>query len=176
EVDRNAAIHFPARCIERRLRLLPVIDEAHERLHVPLWLYRAAHHPEARVRGAIARDEPGDDGVERTLAGPDLIGVAGLQREPGSAILQTDARPRDHDARAEAHVVRLDERHHHAVRVGSGQIHRPGSRRRAVLEILSAAALDQAGAAREGSWIEELSRRYLHSPEIAYVVIEACKR
>src|SRR5262249_24529833 len=147
EIDRESAVDLPPRRIEHGLRLLSIVEQPHEGLHMPLGLYRAAHHADGRVGLAGAGDEPRDDGMERTLAATDEIWMPSSERKAGAAILQADAGARHDDAGAEAHVVRLDERDHHAVRVRRGEIDRSGARRRAVLEILRALAIDQTGAA-----------------------------
>jgi hypothetical protein len=46
----------------------------------------------------------------------------GVQAEAVAAVLQADAEVRLHAARAEAHVIALDEADHHAVLVGGRQV------------------------------------------------------
>ena len=60
--------------------------------------------------------------MEGALARRDVVRVAGLQREAEAAVLQRDACARHDDAAAEAPVVRLDERDHHAVGVGGAEV------------------------------------------------------
>ncbi len=57
------------------------------------------------------------------------FGCAGVERESGTAVLQPEAVPGQHDPRAEAHVVRLDQADHHAVRVGRRQVDRAAAGR-----------------------------------------------
>ena len=61
-----------ARAVGRaRDQKVPVIwvQHADEGLKVALWLHVAAHHAEAHLRFAVARQKGRDDGVERPLAG-----------------------------------------------------------------------------------------------------------
>ena len=154
EIDRHSTDHLPPRRVERSLRIHAVRQKTHERLHVARRLDRAAHDAERRKRRAILREESGNDRVERPLAAPDLVRVAALEREPDTAILQADAGTRNDDARAESHVVRLDQRHHHPGCVGGAQVNGAAVRRLARAEILRALRIDQAGARREIIGIE----------------------
>src|SRR5947207_14359944 len=101
-------VHAPARAVDCRLRVLAVIDDAREDLHMALRLHGAAHQAEGRDRFAVLGDEGRDDRMERPLLRPDLVGMALGRDEAGSAILQRNAGARYDDARAEAGVVRLD--------------------------------------------------------------------
>ena len=89
----------------------------------------AAHHAEAHQRPAVTRDKCGDDRVERPLARANAIGMIRREHESVPAILHGDARAGDDDAAAEAVVVRLNQRDHHAVRIGGGEINRAAALR-----------------------------------------------
>ena len=60
-------VHAPARRVDGGLRVLAVVDDAREDLHVALRLHGAAHQAEGRDRLAVLGDEGRDDGVERPL-------------------------------------------------------------------------------------------------------------
>src|SRR5439155_23971539 len=68
-------VHPPARPVDGSLRVLAIVDDAREHLHVALRLHRAAHQAESRDRPAVLGDESWNDGVERTLLGTDLVGM-----------------------------------------------------------------------------------------------------
>ncbi len=51
-----------------------------------------------------------------------------IQPEVGAPVLEHDPRRAAHDPRAEAHVVRLDQADHHAVRIGGAQVHGASAR------------------------------------------------
>ena len=87
-----------------------------------------------------------------------LIRMAGHEREAGAAVLQADAGARHDDRRAEAHVVRLDQRNHHAARIAGRKIDGAALRRGARLEPLRAFRVDQSGALREVVWIQHAPR------------------
>ena len=143
--DLVAADDAPARRIGRRLRVLAIGEPAQHHLRMPLRLHRAAHDAEGGERGAVRlHGEAGDDGVERPLSGRDLVDMAGRQREAGAAVLQADAGAGHDDAGAEAHEIRLDERHHHAVRIRGGEVDRAARLRRAIGGEAGPAPVDQA--------------------------------
>ena len=98
-------IEPPARCIAGRLRVLVIVQHAHQRLHMALWLHAAAHHPKAHDRGAILGQEGGNDRVERPLARCHTIGVVRIKREARPAVLQRQPPFGQHNARPEAHEV-----------------------------------------------------------------------
>src|SRR5690606_40509553 len=87
-----------------------------------LRLHRAAHHAIAQPGLAARRHERRDDGVERTLARREAVRVAWLEHELLAAVLQDEAQPRRRHAAAHAAIVGLDQRHHHAVGIGGGEI------------------------------------------------------
>ena len=114
--------------------------------------------------------------MERPLARAHAVRMIGLQGEARTAVLQADPRTGNHDARAEAHVVRLDQRHHHAAGVRRRKVNRPGLRRHAVLEVLRALAIDQPRSCREICRLEHLRRGNLHRPRVGDVTINVGKR
>ncbi len=162
-------VHAPAWAVDGGLRVLAVIDDAREDLHVALRLHGAAHQAEGRDRLAVLGDEGRDDGVERPLPGADLVGMALGRDEPRGAVLQRNARARHDDARAEAGVVRLDQRHHHARGVGRAEIDRAAVLRHARAEILGLLGIDQLGAALQVRLVEHLLRRHVHESWIGDV-------
>src|SRR4051812_44579700 len=127
-------LHHPeARAVARGLRALPVVRNADQHLRVALRLHGSSHDAEAHDRLAVLGDEAWNDGLVRTLARTDLVRMAGLQDERSAAVLQRDAV--HHDAGAEAHVVGLDERDHHAGGVCGREVNRAARRRLAVAEV-----------------------------------------
>ena len=125
---------------------------------------------------SVLGDEAGDDGLERALARPHLVRMARLQRERVRAILQADAGARHHHARAEAHVIRLDEGHHHAARIGGGEIDRAALRRRAVVEVLRALQVDQLRARGEIGRVEQFGVAHRHGLRIGHVAVDVGER
>src|SRR5262249_35245099 len=55
-------VHAPARAVDRGLRVLAVVDDAREHLHMALRLHGAAHQAEGGDRLAVLGDEARDDG------------------------------------------------------------------------------------------------------------------
>src|SRR5207248_9118988 len=106
-----------------------------------LWLHGAVHEPKAHYRRDGPGDESRDDRLVGALARPDAVAMAPLEHEDAAAVFERDAI--HHHARAEAHVVRLDEGHHQAARIRSGEIHRAALRRRAVAVVLRAFEVDE---------------------------------
>ena len=139
EPDLGGLAEVPARGVAGGLRVLAVGDQAQDHLHVPLRLHVAPHDAQGGRGLSGACDEARHDGVVGALAARDAVGVARIEREAERAVLQRDARAGDDDARAEAEVVGLNERHHASRGVGGGQVdgavlapHAPtGPRRRA---------------------------------------------
>lgn len=93
-----ALADFPARRVGSGLRILTVVEHAHGHLKMTLGLHIPSHDAEAHHRLSVLRKESGNDGVERTLATGDLIGMARLQSKTRAAILQADAGSRNDDA------------------------------------------------------------------------------
>ncbi len=73
DADAEVLVHDPARRVAACLRILVVVGEPRDHLHVALRLHVAAHHAEAHHRLGVAREESRDDGVERALARADLV-------------------------------------------------------------------------------------------------------
>ena len=136
-----------------------------------LRLHVAAHHAKAHHRLAVFGEEAGNDRLERPLARRHAIGVVRVEREAIAAVLQRHAPLRDHDARAEAHVVALDEGDHHAGGIGGSEIDRAAAHRVARLEILCLGAIDQFGAASQIGGVEHVLRRNIHCDRIGGVAI-----
>src|SRR5690348_6344629 len=121
-----------------------------------LRLYRAAHHTEGRVGRTIPGDKARNDRMERAFAAADQVRMTGLQRESGTAVLQADAGSRHDNAGTEAHVVRLNQRHHHPTLVSCSEVDGATRRRRAVTEVLRTGAVDQTCSRGEIAAIEQL--------------------
>ena len=172
EVDRQSRRDAPARCVGGRLRILLVVGETDHHLHVPLRLHRAAHHAEAHGRQPVLRDEAGNDGVERALARPDLVVVVVDQFEIVAAVLQADAGAGHDHARAEALVVRLDVRDHHAVGIGRSQVDRAAATRPAVAGTLRALHVDQLGALGEIRAVEQARHLGAHRRRVGDVSVD----
>src|SRR6266566_1980552 len=79
----HALHNAEARAVAGRLRALVVVGDAHHHLRMALRLHGAAHHAEAHHRPAVLRDEAGNDGLVRTLGGPDAVWVPRLEHEAG---------------------------------------------------------------------------------------------
>ena len=54
DVDLEPLVEAPARRVAGGLRVLAVVEHAHQRLQVALRLHVAAHHAEAHLRLAVA--------------------------------------------------------------------------------------------------------------------------
>ena len=99
---------------------------------MPLRLHRAAHHAVRQPWFAVFGHERGNDGLERALArriairmrrlGISGLRVAALQHEHLAAILEDETQARRRHAAAHAAIVRLDQRDHHAVGIGGGEV------------------------------------------------------
>ena len=68
-------------------------------------LHVSTHDTECEQRVSISTDESRNDGVERSLASVDLIGMSRFERKPGSAVLQCNARTVNDDPGSKPHVV-----------------------------------------------------------------------
>src|SRR6266403_1802553 len=167
DADFQALHDAVARPVARRLRILPVIGDAHHHLGVALRLHGAPHDTEAHHRLTVLRDEARDDRLVRALARADPIGVAARHHESRAPVLHRDAVY--YHARAESHVVGLDERRHHAGGIGRREVDGAALGRRAVAEVLSALHIDERGARFEVAGLEQLLRPHVHVVEIAYV-------
>jgi hypothetical protein len=110
-----------------------------------LRLHVAAHHAEAHHRLPSLVRKAGMMVWKGRLPGATTLGWP-RQAEAVAAVLQRDAVARHHHARAEAHVVALDEADHHAALVGRGQVDGAALDRVAGAEVLRAPAVDQLRA------------------------------
>ena len=160
----------PARRIRGRLGVLAVVEDPRHHLHVALMLHVAAHDAEAHGWRAVAQNEAGDDGVVGALVRPDGIGVVGIEHEAGAAVLQGNAGARHDDAGAEAHVVRLDQRHHDAVLIRSRQIDRVAARGQRHRRQSGRAAADARRGPLDRAGRQEFLRRGAHGAWIGEVV------
>ncbi len=138
-------------------------QHAHEGLQVALRLHVAAHHAEAHLRPAVFGEEGRDDGVKRTLARSDAVRALRIERKAVAAVLHRQAPTRHHDAGAKAHVVALDEAHHHAALVGGGKVDRAAARRVAVAEALRPLRIDELRPCREIRLVEHLRAAQPHA-------------
>src|SRR5690606_27538761 len=87
---------------------------------------------------AAAREHPGDDRVVRPHPRVDRVRVALRGGEAVAAVVEGYAVARHDHAGAEAPVVRLDERHHHAAGVGGAEVDGPAGARLAVGRVAGA--------------------------------------
>src|SRR6185369_1308626 len=99
---------------------------------------------EAHLRPPVAGEERRDDGMERTPPRRDAVRAGRIENETVAAVLHRDAPAGNDDARAEAHVVALDEAHHHAALVGGAEVDRSALGRVAGAEDLRPPGVDQA--------------------------------
>jgi hypothetical protein len=91
-IDRAAKV-APSRRIAGGLRVLLVVQHAHQGLQVALRLHVAAHHAKAHHRLAVLGEESRDDGVEGPLAGTYEVVAGRIQREAVATVLQAQAVP-----------------------------------------------------------------------------------
>ena len=143
-----------------------------------LRLHVAAHHAKAHHRRPIAREEGRDDGVEGPLARGHQVGNIGrgrIGRETMTAVLQADAKLGLDHTRAKAHVVALDEAHHHALLVGGGQVDRAAAHRVARRKGLRTTRIDQARTAGQVVGIEHLRRGQLHGARLGHIAVDIGK-
>ena len=167
DADFQALHDAVARPVARRLRILAVVGDAHHHLGVALRLHRAPHDAEAHHRLAVLRDEAGDDRLVRAFARADAIGMAARHHESPAPVLHRDAV--HYHARAESHVVGLDERHHHAGSIRRREVDGAALGGRAVAEVLRALHVDERGARFEVARPQQLLRPHVHVVEIAHV-------
>src|SRR5207253_10686817 len=112
--------------LQRLLDAHPVVDHVDHELRMRLRLVPASHDAESDLHLALL-EEPGDDGVQRTLARRERVGQARLEREQGSAVVQHEPFVLGDQPRAESRVVALDERDDVAVAVHYRQVDRVAS-------------------------------------------------
>ena len=113
-----------ARRVTGGLHVHPEVDDIHQHLHMPLRLHRAAHQAEAHKWLSILHDKRGDDGVKRSLARGIDIGMTLIQRKKLAPVLQHKTEAIGNKSRTHAAIVRLNQRHHHAVSISDSQIGR----------------------------------------------------
>src|ERR1700730_498301 len=105
----DAFVMQAARHIDRLLHVAAAVEHVGQHMHLPDRLILSAHHAERHHRAAIFGREARNDGVQRPLAWRDAIGMAGLNAEAATAILQENARLVGDDRRAEGMRDRIDE-------------------------------------------------------------------
>ncbi len=110
------------------------------------------------------------------LPGATQFGTRRVEREAVTAVLHRHAPARNDDARAETHVVALDEAHHHAALVGGAQVDRAAARRVAGREHLRARRVDQLRPAREIVRVEHLLGAQTHAARIGGVRVDVGER
>ena len=130
ELDEPSFVDTPARGVEGGLRIVAVVDEATDDLEMALWLHRPTHDAERAEQGAALEQHARDDRVERPLRGRERVRVPGVGAEARRPVLQDDAGARRDDARAEAVVEALDQRHRRAAAVDRAQIRRAAAGQR----------------------------------------------
>ena len=130
------ALDPPARRIDRRLR---VLADASMRLTTCVWpcgCIVPPMTPKMMTGSPSLVTKPGMMVLSGRFDGPTRFGWPGVGDEAGAAIVERDARARHDHAGAEAVIVRLDERDHHAVLVrrreidGRAAMHRTRRRHR----------------------------------------------
>lgn len=99
---------------------------AEEDLHVALRLHEAAHDAKRRMKRSVfdVGGHGGDDGVVRSLARLQLVGVLGVERETCASVLKGETAALGDDAGAETAVVGVDEGGGVSVRIRDGEIDR----------------------------------------------------
>ena len=88
--------------------------------------------------------------MERFLTWRDQVGRVGtfqIGAEAKTSVLQTDAKSRFNHTRPKAHVIALNEAHHHAVFIGGREVNGAALHRIARFEILRFLHVNEFGAA-----------------------------
>ena len=141
-----------------------------------LALHGAAHDSERHLRRAVGMHGKGrNDGVRGTLARADLVGMTGLGGKAVAAVLQADARARHDHARAEAHVVGLDEGDHHAAGIGGRQVDRAAGPGRAVGGCAGLLAVYETGAFAQVVAVQQLRGGDAHMVQVGVVLMQVGK-
>ncbi len=126
-----ARLDEPARRRDGGPDVEPAIDDRTHELGVDLRLgvaaHRAGHDP--RTGLAVPEQHPGEQRVERPLARREHVRVRRIEAEVAAAVVVVDAGHRVDHARAEAHVVRLDEADRVALRVDRREVDRAAAPR-----------------------------------------------
>ena len=114
--------------------------------------------------------------MQRPLAGLERVGTAGLEREQRTAVVQHEAGLRRDEARSEALIVALDQRHDVAVAIDHAQVDRVlPSRLRDRGEVATAspgrprAVVDERGPPHRALLVEHLRDRHVREARIADV-------
>ncbi len=165
------SIHEPSGTVGGGLWVLLIIEDADHHLNVALGLHWTAHHAKTHHRRAVPRHKGGDDRVEGTLATRDPIRMALCQLKTRAAILHRDPRPGDDDAGAEAHIVGLDERDHHPIRIGCGEVDGAVVDRQGRFWEPSSGHIDLLCPLSEEGIVNQGLRRHLHPGGIGDVAI-----
>ena len=158
EVHLPAGTDAPARRVERRLRVVAVVDEPHDHLDVPLRLHRASHHAERAEKRTALEEHPRDDRVEGPAPGGEPVRVALVLDERRGAVLEDDARPRRDHARPERLVDALDERDRGAVRIDRAQVRRASPRQDGRSRVERSGLVDERAPYGEVGRVEQLPR------------------
>ena len=172
DADLEAGIDAPARRVGGRLRVLRIVNQTRHHLHVALSLHRTTHDAEAHQRFAVFAEKARDDGLKRTFARGDDIGMTRFQVEAVAAVLQADAGAGHHDAGAEAGVVGLDVRHHHARLIGCRQVDRAACGRMAERRVLRLFHIDQLRTFFQVRLVEHFGGRDAHGCRIGNIFID----
>ena len=177
-IDGHAIVVTPARCITSRLRVLTVVKHAHQGLHVALRLHVAPHHAITHDRLSVLCEERRNDGLEGFLTWRDQIGRIGtlqIGAEAKTSVLQTDAVSRLDHTGPKAHVVALNEAHHHAVFIGGCEVNGAALHRIAGFEILCLLHVNEIGAALQIRWVKHLRRCDFHVAWIGHIAVNVGK-
>src|SRR6267154_3643165 len=106
----DALVMQAARHIDGLLHVAAIVEHVGQHVALPDRLILPAHHAERHDGAAVFGGKAGDDGVQRPLARPDAVGMAGLDAETTGAVLQQDACLVGDDRRTEGMCDRIDER------------------------------------------------------------------
>lgn len=110
--------------VQGLLGVAVVVEQRDHHLQVTLGLHESAHHAEGPVEAAVVPcDQTGDDGVVRALARRHGVGVVPVEAEVVPPVLEREAEAFGNQARAESHVVAVDERAGVALGVDGHQLH-----------------------------------------------------
>src|SRR5210317_2572907 len=98
-----------------------MVKNSNHHLSVSLGLHMPTHDAETHQRLVIMRYEARNDGVIGALAAIHTVRMPLFYDESTAPILHTDSGTGDYDSRSKTHIIRLDQRHHHAVFIGSSK-------------------------------------------------------
>ena len=111
-----------ARHIPGFLHIHAEVDHIGDYLSMALRLHTAAHQTKAHQRFAVFHDKGRDDGVERAFPGCVDIGMAFLEGEQLTPVLQHETQTIRNKAGPHTPVIALNEADHHAVLIGDREI------------------------------------------------------